>query len=107
MGTQMVQSMPVRQGPFVYMLASWRQSLVWTQSQYKGGTGAGQGDCGGREGQVTRAGDSGEATQGDMWHPIWTLKNEKVVARPGQWRRHLAEGTAGAEAERREIAWRA
>lgn len=44
---------------------------------------------------------------GAMWHPSWALKNEEAVAGPGQWRRHLAEGPAGAKAERREIAWRA
>jgi hypothetical protein len=56
---------------------------------------------------MVKLGTLGEATQGDMWHPSRALKNEEVVARPGQWRRHLAEGTAGAKAERREIAWRA
>lgn len=58
-------------------------------------------------GASDKTGDSGEAIQGDLWHPSWALKNEEVVARLGQWRRHLAEGTAGAKAERREIAWRA
>lgn len=54
-------------------------------------------------GASDKTGDSQEATQGDLWHPSWALKNEEVVARLGQWRRHLA----GAKAERREIAWRA
>lgn len=43
---------------------------------------------------------------GEVWHLSWALKNEEVVERQGQWGRHLAEGTARAKAERREIAWR-
>lgn len=54
-----------------------------------------------------RAGGSGGSYRGEVWHPSWALKNEEVVERQGQWGRHLAEGTARAKAERREIAWRA
>lgn len=57
-------------------------------------------------GTSDRAGGSGEVRHGEVWYLIWALKNEEVVARQGQWGRHLAGGTAGAKAERREIAWR-
>lgn len=70
----------------------------------EGGTGAGRGERG-HSSKGESWGLWGGHTE-EVWHPSWALKNEEVVERQGQWGRHLAEGTARAKAERREIAWR-
>lgn len=75
---------------------------VDSATKAEGGTGAGLGEHGGSSKCRSRGLWGGHKEE--VWHPSWALKNE-MVERQGQWGRHLAEGTARAKAERREIAW--
>lgn len=107
------QGAKLRAGPRVGRVRGSRGSIpvlpeakpsVDSATKAEGGTGAGLGEHG-ESSKCESWGLWGGYTE-EVWHPNWALKNEEVVGRQGQWGRHLAEGTARAKAERREIAWR-